>query len=321
MRRTLILLLALVAAFATTGVAGASQLIDRNASGTRLAVNTKGEALLTYKVGGKMKHILVWGAINANPPTSGMPQVRFKKDYAGGWGKYHTNYWQTFRNACRPYDGPKLAFFVAACKAPDGSYWALQSWQTPLPDLGFTPWTPQLAAYELHISHWTGPLVKLEAWTNWVYNGRFHGLFGRVSYNGSPVYGFGTTQVGAPTDGYGRLVYLDTLDAPAYGSGWRRENSFVAHNPTGVWCYGFYPFDPTKGGYIHPPGQTAMRGPGIGSQYRLTVSGPGVTPDVSITVDDPGDFDANDASKVAYEQQQNAVLDSIRNGDKLCRQH
>jgi hypothetical protein len=316
-----VFLVVLLVALAASGVANASQLIDRNASGTKLAVNTKGEALLTYSVGGKVKHILVWGAVNARQPTSGEPQVRFQKDYSGGWGKYHTNYWQTFRNGCRPYDGPKLAFFVAGCKAADGTYWALQSWQTPLPDLGFTPWTPALGAYELHISHWTGPLAKIDAWSDWIYGGRFHDLFGRVSYAGQPVYGFGTTRVGAPTDGYGRLVYLDTLDAPAYGTGWRRENSFVAHNPTGMWCYGFYPFDPTKGGYVHPPGQTAMRGPGIGSQYRLTVEGPGVTPDVSMTIADPGDYNAGDPAKVAYEQQQNAVLDSILNGDKLCRQH
>jgi hypothetical protein len=321
MRRISVLLLAMLGALAAIGGAGASQLIDRNASGTKLAVNAKGEALLTYSAGGKLKHILVWGAVNARHPDSGQPQVRFQKDYAGGWGKYHANYWKTFGTACRPYDGPKLVFFVTACKAPDNSYWAVQSWQTPLPDLGFTPWTAQLGAYELHISHWTGPLAKIEAWSDWIYSGRFHDLFGRVSYDGQPVYGFGTTNVGAPTDGYGRLVYLDTLDAPAYGAGWRRENSFVAHNPTGVWCYGFYPFDPTKGGYVHPPGQTAMRGPGIGSQYRLTVEGPGVTPDVSMTIADPGDYGAQDPAKVAYEQQQNGVLDSILNGDKLCRQH
>jgi hypothetical protein len=321
MRRLVPLVLAVSGALAVAGAAGASQLIDRNASGTKLAVNTKGEALLTYRASGKLKHILVWGALAARQPDSGLPQQRFKKDYAGGWGKYRTTYWATFRNTCRAYDGPPLAFFVTACKAPDGSYWAVQSWQTPLPDLGFTPWAPALSAYELHISHWTGPLAKLEVWSDWIYGGRFHDLFGRLTYDGRPVYGFGTTNVGAPTDGYGRLVYLDTLDAPAYGTGWRRENSFVSHNPTGIFCYGFYPFDPTKGGYIHPPGETAMRGPGIGSQYRLTVEGPGVTPDISTTIADPGDYDPGDPAKIAYEKQQNALLDSILDGDKLCRQH
>ena len=70
-----------------------------------------------------------------------------------------------------------------------------------------------------------------------------------------------------------------------YGPGWRRENSFVSHNPTGVFCYGFYPFDPTKGGYKHPAGWTAKRGPGTGEKYRLTASGPGVTPNVAAIVD------------------------------------
>ena len=42
-----------------------------------------------------------------------------------------------------------------ACKAPDGSYWALQRWQRRLPMRGFEPFLPEQAAFELHISHWT----------------------------------------------------------------------------------------------------------------------------------------------------------------------
>ncbi len=294
MRRLPVLVLALAAAAVAAGAASASQLIDRNARDVRLAVNAKGEALLTYRVGSVTKHVLLWGAINARQPAEGQQQVKFKVDYSGGWGKYHHKYpayWKTnFGNRCGGYDGPGLSFFVTGCHAPDGSLWAVQSWQTPLPDLGFTPWQADLAAYELHVSHWTGSIAKLEVWTDWIYGGRFHDLFGRATYLDRPVYGFGTTKVGAPTEGFGRLIYLDTLDAPAYGPGWRRENSFVPHNPTGVFCYGFYIFDPTKGGYIHPPGQTGMRGPGVGSQYRLVLDGPGVTPDVSVTAQDPGDY-------------------------------
>jgi hypothetical protein len=246
--------------------------------------------------------------------------VRFKKDYAGGWGLFHTQYWQTFKNACRPYDGPPLAWFVAACKAPDGSYWALQSWQTPLPDLGFSPWLASQRAWELHLSHWTGPLAKLEVWTDWVYGGRFHDLFGRYSYLGRPVYGFHTTNVGAPTDGYGRLLYLDTFNS-VYGNGWRRENSFVAHNPTGVFCYGFYPFDPTKGGYAHPAGYKTKRGPGNGQKYRITVEGPGVTPDVMWQGQGLENYDPSNSQDVQYERQMNSVLDSILSVDKQCGQH
>jgi hypothetical protein len=308
------------AALAWAGTAVASQLIDRDAKGVRLAVNTKGEALLTYRAHGRVRHVVAWGAIDARHPTSGKPQVRFRKDYAGGWGKYHTQYWRSFRDACHKYAGPALAFLVTACAAPDGSYWAAQSWRTPLPDLGMIPWLPVQRAWELHLSHWSGPLARIEAWTDWVYSKRFHQVFGRVSYDGKPVYGFGTTRRGAPTDGYGRLIYLDTYNS-RYGKGWKRENSFVAHNPTGVYCYGFFRFDPTKG-YPHPDGYpSTLRGPGNGEKYRLTVNGPGVTPDVSMTILGLHDFDRNNPADVAYEHKQNEILDSIVSVDKLCRQH
>jgi hypothetical protein len=320
MRRLIILLTALAAVLALAGAASGSQLIDRNASGVRLAVNTKGEALLTYRARGRTQHILVWGAVDALHPTSGKPQVRFKKDYAGGFGKYRTQYWRTFKNACHQYDGPALAFMVTACAAPDGSYWAVQAWQTPLPDLGMTPWLPVQRAWELHISHWRGAIAQLDVWSNWVYSGRFQELFGRLTYKGQPVYGFATTRMGAPTDTYGRLIYLDTLNSK-YGEGWKRENSFVTHKTTGIFCYGFYQFDPTKG-YPHPKGfPSTPRGPGTGEKYRLTVNGPGVTPDVSVTIGGLHDYNPNNPADVDYERTNDALLFSMLGDDKVCRHH
>jgi hypothetical protein len=242
--------------------------------------------------------------------------VKLKVDYSGGWGTYHTVYWKHFAGSCGRYDGPALPNVVAACKAPDGSYWAAQSWPQPLPDLGFTPWMPQLRAMWLEVSHWTGPVATLETGTNWVYNGRFQDVFGRFTYQGTPVYGFGTTRFGAPTDGFGSLIYLDTYNS-VYGPGWRRENSFVSHNPTGVFCYGFYAFDPTKGGYRHPAGATAKRGPGVGEEYRLTASGPGVTPNVSVTVSGLHPFDSSNSQDVAWQAQESQLLLSWN--DHLCR--
>jgi hypothetical protein len=304
------------AALALSGIASAAQLIDRDTTGLHLAVNAKGEALLTYHKGSAIKHVLVWGAMNALPPTANAAQVKFQIDYAGGWGKYRTQYWQTFRNVCGPYDGPVLPNLVAACKAPDGSYWAAQQWPQPLPDLGFTPWLSTQSQQWLEVSHWSGPVAQIEVGMHWVYDGRFQSIFGRYTYDGQPVYGFGTTRVGAPTDGFGRLIYLDTYDS-VYGAGWRRENSFVAHNPSGVFCYGFYPFDPTKGGYHYPPGQTAKRGPGIGEQYRLFAEGPGVTPDVEAIVQPLHPFDGRNLADVQQEQQAASLIASW--GDKSCR--
>jgi hypothetical protein len=259
--------------------------------------------------------VLIWGAINASAPKEGAHQQKFKLDYSGGWGKYHSVYWKTFRGGCGAYDGPQLPNLVVACKAADGSYWAAQSWPQPLPNLGYTPWLPELRANWLEVSHWTGELAKLEVGSNWVYSGRFESLFGRITYQGKPVYGFGTTQYGAPTDGFGILIYLDTYNS-IYGSGWRRENSFVPHNPTGVFCYGFYSFDPTKGGYKHPPGQTARRGPGTGEQYRLTASGPGVTPNIATILPGLHAFDRTSQADVALQDQQSQLLRSW--GDRQC---
>ena len=82
--------------------AAASQLIDRNASDIHLAVNGKGEALITYRAKGRLKHVLAWNAVNAIAPTLARRQVAFSLDYAGGWGKYRTDYWKTFAELLPP---------------------------------------------------------------------------------------------------------------------------------------------------------------------------------------------------------------------------
>ncbi|MDX6469228.1 MAG: hypothetical protein QOF75_1031, partial [Gaiellaceae bacterium] len=78
MCRLSVALVSLVAALGATGTAGAAQLIDRNATGVKIAANAKGEALVTYTAGGKLKHVLVWGAVGAKLPTPGGKQEKFK---------------------------------------------------------------------------------------------------------------------------------------------------------------------------------------------------------------------------------------------------
>src|SRR5271156_1179106 len=131
------LLAAVVVALAVPTAASASQLIDRNASHVQILVARNGTALLQYRVQGRQRKVAVWGAINARFPNANVPQVKFSVDYSGRtWTK------AKLKNACGPYTGPALAWFVTGCTAPDGSYWAVQSWQRALPDLGFTPWLP-----------------------------------------------------------------------------------------------------------------------------------------------------------------------------------
>jgi hypothetical protein len=322
-RRVLSILALVPLALALAAPAGASQLLIRNASGIKLAVNKKGEAMVTYRAEGRVWRVLAWGAVNARDPDPSVPQVQLKLDRSGGWKKYGHTTWQKFGNACSDYDGPELPFLVAACKAPDGSYWALQSWQRLYPNLGWLPWLPSQSAWELHISHWTGDIAKLEIYSDWVWSRRYHQLFGRLTYRGKPVYGFKSNNVGARQDRYGRLIYIDTYNS-VYGSGWRRENSFLTHRNTGVWCYGFYKWDPFKGGYQHPADwpRGEMRGPGTGEQYRVTTEGPGVTPDISFVVPGLHDYNAANPADVAYERQMNGVLDQLMVGDNTsCRQH
>jgi hypothetical protein len=307
----LLLAITAAAASAVVPVAGASQLIDRNATDVKLAISSSGEALITYGVGGQVKHVLAWGAVNAVAPTRGARQVAFQLDYTGGWGKYFLadpqvrllqvkyqrirfkpgyltsptvkelsakstfakNYWKSFSGSCGHYDGPALPWLVTACKATDGSYWALQSWQRALPNYGLTPNATQ-SVWELHLSHWTGALPVLTIGTDWSWHQWDH-LYGTFTYDGSPVYGFASTRDGQPLDTFGRNLYVDTLDS-AYGSGWKRENSFLTHTQTGAFCYSINPHG------SHPTGK--------GTSYRATIIGPGVTPDVMWQGSSPGTF-------------------------------
>jgi hypothetical protein len=315
MRRLAALALAVPVIACALGAVGATaaraseQLTDPNLRNVRLQVNEKGEALVTYtRMDSSVRHVLLWGAVNAIASTDGaVKQVRFKRDYAGGWGKYHrAGYWRTFQNRCRPYDGPALAYLVAACKAPDGSYWAVQSWQRSLPLLGFDAWKPEQLAFETHVSHWTGPLPALEVYAHWTYGGSFQGVFGRLSYLGQPVHGFGASSSGNPRDRYGRNVYIDTLNS-VYGSGWRRESGVLLHSPNGTFCHSFVPQRPFPG----YPSQ-ALRPPAPGERYRVTVMGPGVTPVIE------AEAAGLTASGRTTTSVPNVVWDQLMAGDAKC---
>jgi hypothetical protein len=289
-------------------------LSDVGISAPRLQVNAKGEALVTYRrAGGAIRRVLVWGAVNSHHPSPDVRQVRFRYDYAGGWGKYRRRYWRAFRDACRPYDGPRLAFLVTACKAPDGSYWAIQAWRRNLPHRGHPPWTAAQAAREFRVSHWTGEPAKLEAWTDWAFRGEAHGLFGRLTYGGVPVHGFSTTRDGGPLDRYGRNLYIDTFGS-AYGRGWRRETSIVFRRPSGAFCYSFWPTrDVSLPG--HP---NNLRPAGNGRRYRITVAGPGVTADVVWEGRGLPDFDPRNPAHVEHERRMNERLLQVTAPDRFC---
>ena len=138
-------------------------------------------------------------------------------------------------------------------------------------DARLSPFRPEQDAFELHVSHWSGPLPMLEVSPNWTYGGTLQGLFGRLTYRDEAVHGFRTPSA-TRRDPYARFVYIDTFNS-VYGPGWKRDTG-DRHSPrNGAFCYSFVAQAP-------PPGYPSRepRGPGNGERHRVTVMGPGVTP-------------------------------------------
>ena len=272
MRKLLLTGVVVLTTLVSAGPGTATYIVGRNAVHPTLQVDANGYALVTYTSGGTTQHILLWGAVNAQAPSPGKSQTAFKVDFSGGSAIHKPGYWKTFKNVCKPYTGPALAWYVpgSGCDAPDGTFWALQSWQRMLPDLGFKPWKPEQSVAELHVSHWSGELAKITVYQDWAWGGRFQQILGQLTYDGKPVFGFASSSVGDPEDTWGRNLYLDTFDSP-YGTGWARENSFLAQNPEGAFCYSFGARPPYPGYPSSPPRM------GPGKMYRITVLGPGVT--------------------------------------------
>jgi hypothetical protein len=309
MPRSMRLVAALITALVLVPAAAASQpLGDLNVTGLKLAVNARGTALLSYRrEDGRPRDVLVWGASNARPPSQTVPQVAFHFDYSGGLHSLGHRAAPGFVDRCRTYDGPPLPFLVAACQAPDGTYWAVQAWQRLLPMRGFAPWLPEQGKFEFHVSHWSGPIAELEVSQNWTYGGRWQGLFGRLTYDGQPVYGFKTPSATKRGDAYARYVYIDAHDS-VYGTGWRHDAGKVLHLENGAFCYSFVP-------QVPPPGypDRAPRGPAIGDAHRVTVMGPGVTPDVQWVGPSLGPYNATQDARY------NALFDELVGPhDRVC---
>jgi hypothetical protein len=282
---------------------------DKDLQKPALAVNSKGIALVTYKTkAGATRHVLVWGAINAIPHPTDPPstQQKFQIDYSGGWkSQKNAKYWQTFKNACKRYDGPELPLATTTCKAPDGSYWALQSWDRNLPMRGFDAWTTEQKAVELHVSHWNGPLPVLEIYQHYTYGNANQGFFGRLTYQNQPVYGTRSPSA-TVADTWARNIYIDAFNSD-YGQGWKHDTAINTHPVNGAFCYTFTPQVPPKG----YPSEKA-NGNGLGERYRILVMGPGVTPIVQWEGAKLGSL--NGSAQAAA----TAKFDELLGGDKHC---
>jgi hypothetical protein len=304
----LVLAVALIAS--ASGSARGSQLLgDRNVRDATIAVDTHGLAVVAYTTSaGATRHVLAWGAINGLAHQTGPTDVQaaFQFDYSGGWKSHHdAGYWKKVKNTCGPYTGPALPFFVTGCDAPDGSFWALQAWQRNLPMRGFAPWTAAQSAWELHLSHWSGDLPVLEIYQHFTYGGKLQGFFGRLTYDGEPVYGSHSAS-STVSDAFARNIYIDVYDSD-YGPGWKHDTAISTHPGSGGFCYSFVPQAPPAG---YP--STKPNGNGLGTSYRVSVMGPGVTPIVQWVGEKLGQYDATQQAQATQE------FDEILGHDAHC---
>ena len=148
-----------------------------------LKVAANGQALLTYNARGKRRTRPRLGRDQRAPADDGAPAGRVPLDYSGGWGTYHSARLEGLPNACRPYDGPDAAWLVTGVQGARRLLLGVQSWQKMLPNSASPP-TPEQAAWELRLSHWTGELPQLDVNLDWAYR-RYDHLYGGFTYRGA----------------------------------------------------------------------------------------------------------------------------------------
>jgi hypothetical protein len=309
MRRVPVALAFVALVLSFPALAGASELIARDVDDVGLRVNRAGDALVTFtKKNGKRIRVIASGAVDAVHPNAKGRQVRFVLDYSGGWKTRGKAAWKRFVDRCRSYDGPDLPWLVAACKAPDGSYWVLQRWQRTLPFHGRAPSNRFHHTWELRLSHFTGELARLEVWHDWMHTPRFHELFGRLTYRGVPVHGFPKKRFPKADQSFARRVYADTFNS-GYGSGWWRADVLRTHHPTGTFCV------------LLAKNLTDRWGTNRawGERYRIVVVGPGVTPDIVWEGPALPAFDPANPALVAHERSMEKVRRSLGSPDRRCQ--
>ena len=167
--------------FATPALASEA-LSDSNAALQSLAGQQQGRGARHYRrTDGKVRRVLVWGAVNANIPgrpgrPAGALQVRLRRRL-GQVPQGHLLV--DVQEPCAPYDGPPLA-----------TSWRVQGARRHVlggPVVAARPAPPRLrslaAASRRRSSSTsrtgTASSPKLEVYTHWTYGGRGRALFGR----------------------------------------------------------------------------------------------------------------------------------------------
>ena len=165
LRSPVVLALCAIAAGVPVASAHASEpMSDSNAKLQSLAVNSKGEALVTYRrTDGKVRRVLVWGRrqlgdLRRAVVAAGALPVRLRRRLGQvPQGELLVDVQEPLRAVRRSAARvPRRA----AARRPTAPTGRIQSWQRLQPLLGFDPWLPEHTAYELHLSHWSSELAE-----------------------------------------------------------------------------------------------------------------------------------------------------------------
>ena len=293
-----------ITAMLVPATARASDLLDVNAGHVTLEVH--GATCARHVHGGRReRHVLAWGAINAGRPLGAAPAGALRARLLGrAEARAPGDVEDASPTSARPYDGPPLAYLVTACTAPDGSYWALQSWQRNLPHRGVAPWTAAQRAWELRLSHWNGALAHVELYTDWAFGERARHL--------RPPDLRRRSGVRLPLD-LGRRADRLLRPQPLHrhlrlGLRPRVEARDVDRLPQADRRVLLLVLADARQLAAGQPGETG----GERHRYRISVVGPGVTPDVVAETPDPGPFDAK------QERRRDALFTQVIAGDRFC---
>ena len=223
LRRTTAAVIAVAAlVLVTASSAWASQIVGRNAKGVGLEINAKGIALVTFRDGSGLKHILAWGAVNDD--------VEFKVDYPAA--RASTTHLSGRRSRSRAV---RTTGRRSRGRSPRARRRTVRT----------GPCRPGSACSRTTGACVLEPLRPAGSCTSRTGRARCRQLaimLDRQSSGGSttslaatregkPVYGFGNTSTAATRlDDFGRNIYVDTFNSATARAGSARY-SFLTHRP------------------------------------------------------------------------------------------
>ena len=282
------------------GVGTAAQLVDRNATGVKIRRTRRARRSLTYRKGGARQARARLGRDQRDRAEGGRAPGRSSSSTTRAAGA------STTRCTGRLRLGRAASTTVRRCRTsspparrPTGRTGPRRAGRSRFPDLGFTPWLPELSAKWLEVSHWTGSSRSSRARTG--STRAVPELFGRITYKGQPVYGFGTTRFGAPTDGFGgSSTSTRTTRCTAQAGGARTRSSRTTRPASSVTASTLRPDEGRLQASARIDGEARPR-----QRRGVPPDGerPGVTPNIATIVDGAHPYDRRAADVARQERQ------------------